>query len=336
IRNRLAAVLGERGLKVRAFASARECLAALEDLANAPTEPVLLIDLIMPRMDGGGMLGGLELADRVRKRFPGLALFMISDHANPEAERQARGLGVREVFGKPRHEQLARPDGAQALADLADRLLAHCRSGDGPAEDSADGHYNLGAELFRELGVAEAPGARVNATPGLHLLRGMLQELNAPGLGAGTILLVLRFASELMNRAVVFFVKDREIVGLGQFGLEIDGRSADAVVRRIRIPLDQESILRRALEARTPLRADPGDSELDDYLFRELGGRRPKEIFLGPILSEGKVVAILYGDNLPEEKAIGDTETLEIFLSQAGLAMEKALLERRLRGRSGD
>jgi hypothetical protein len=43
-------------------------------------------------------------------------------------------------------------------------------------------------------------------------------------------------------------------------------------------------------------------------------------------------VAILYGDNLPEKRPIGDTEALEIFLSQAGLAMEKALLERRLRG----
>jgi hypothetical protein len=57
------------------------------------------------------------------------------------------------------------------------------------------------------------------------------------------------------------------------------------------------------------------------------------EIFLGPIISEGKVVAILYGDNAPQKRAIGDTESLEIFLSQAGLAMEKALLERRLRSK---
>jgi hypothetical protein len=39
---------------------------------------------------------------------------------------------------------------------------------------------------------------------------------------------------------------------------------------------------------------------------------------------------VLYGDNLPDEKPIGDTESLEIFLSQAGMAMEKALLERRI------
>jgi hypothetical protein len=47
------------------------------------------------------------------------------------------------------------------------------------------------------------------------------------------------------------------------------------------------------------------------------------------------VVALLYGDNLPEEKPVGDTDSLEIFLGQAGIAMEKALLQRRLRDQGG-
>jgi GAF domain-containing protein len=66
-------------------------------------------------------------------------------------------------------------------------------------------------------------------------------------------------------------------------------------------------------------------------LFERLGGGVPSEIFLGPLISEGKVVAILYGDNLPADGPFGETEGLEIFLDQAGLAMEKALLQRRLR-----
>ena len=70
------------------------------------------------------------------------------------------------------------------------------------------------------------------------------------------------------------------------------------------------------------------------YLLGKLGDCVPTELFVGPIVSEGKVVALLYGDNLPGDKPIGDTEALEIFLSQAGLAMEKAILERKLKGRS--
>jgi hypothetical protein len=198
------------------------------------------------------------------------------------------------------------------------------------------GTFNLGAELRLEFGEANAEprGEKGPATPGLHLLRGMLQELNNPALGGGIILLVLRFASELMNRAVIFLVKEGEIVGLGQFGMEAIGSiSADERVRRMRIPRNAGSVFEQVLQSWSPLKTVIGSGQWDRYLVEELGSGVMSEIFLGPIISEGKVVAILYGDNAPQKRAIGDTESLEIFLSQAGLAMEKALLERRLRSK---
>ncbi len=39
-------------------------------------------------------------------------------------------------------------------------------------------------------------------------------------------------------------------------------------------------------------------------------------------------MALLYTDNVPGEKPIGDTTILEIALHEAGLALERALLER--------
>jgi hypothetical protein len=41
-------------------------------------------------------------------------------------------------------------------------------------------------------------------------------------------------------------------------------------------------------------------------------------------------VALLYTDNLPGVKPIGNTTILEIALHEAGLALERALLERAL------
>jgi len=199
------------------------------------------------------------------------------------------------------------------------------------------GTFNLGVELRLELGEDnpdEPRGDKGPETPGLHLLRGMLQELNNPALGGGIILLVLRFASELMNRAVIFLVKEDEIVGLGQFGMEAaKGISADERVRRMRVPRNAGSVFEQVLQSWSPLKTVTGSGQWDRYLVEELGNGVATEIFLGPLISEGKVVAILYGDNAPQKKMIGDTESLEIFLSQAGLAMEKALLERRLRSK---
>lgn len=334
----LADLLHQRGLTCRTFAGGRDLLAALEGAMAGGGTPALLVDLIMPRMDGSGILGGLELAEAIRRRYPQLVPLMMSDHTNAEAEQRARQLGIQEIFAKPKRGDLRQPRGEQLLETLGDALAERFGSGErGPVTPGGAGQFHLGEELFRELGVADAADARGGPenSPGLHLLRGMLQELNNPALGGGILLLVLRFASELMNRAVVFFVKGESIVGLGQFGIEGEGHNADARVRQIAVPAREDSLFRAALEQRAPLRAVPGDGAWDVYLREQLGGRKPAEVFLGPILNEGQVVAILYGDNLPGTGPIGDTEALEIFLSQAGLAMEKAILERRLQGLDG-
>jgi hypothetical protein len=133
-----------------------------------------------------------------------------------------------------------------------------------------------------------------------------------------------------MNRAVILLVKEEEIVGLGQFGIEIQGESADIRVRNTRLPIAEKHVFSEALTTFAPYIGAPHKTDRNESFFSQLGGVRPKEVFVGPLISEGRVVAVLYGDNLPDDKPIGDTESLEIFLSQAGLAMEKALLERRM------
>jgi CheY-like chemotaxis protein len=331
----LGRALGALGYAVSIFHEGKEFLAAVEAAAAAGNAPALLIDLIMPRLNGTGILGGIELLQNVHERFPQLAVFVMSDHANIEAEVKVRQFGVPAVLPKPKKNEVRDERGLGPLQSFAETLrvfLGDASEREIPAESAAT--YNWGAELLKEMGEESTPDrqGRGPESPGLHLLKGMLQELHNPSLGGGIILLVLRFASELMNRAVIFLVKEKEIVGLGQFGIELSGEMADVRVRRMKIPRGEESIFNQVIAEKSARRVRLGDSRWDLYLKEQLGGEGPEEIFLGPIISEGQVVAVLYGDNLPEKMPIVDTESLEIFLSQAGLAMEKALLERRLRG----
>ncbi|MCM2263731.1 MAG: DUF4388 domain-containing protein [Desulfuromonadales bacterium] len=320
--------LQARGAKVRAYTAGQPFLDAV-DQAD-PETTTLVIDLIMPRRDGSGVLGGLELLEQVRKHYSDFPVLVMTDHPSNEAEENVRRFGVPALLPKPTRGEIAEGLGGTVLDELADALFS--LTGQKGAPVTRDKHlFNIGVELYHELG--EASGLtpqQSRQSPGLHLLRGMLEELNNPSLGGGIILLILRFASELMNRAVIFLVKEQEIVGLGQFGIELPGASADVMVRGTRIPTREESLFSEALTGMSPVRVTTASQPWDDYLFNQFGGRKPQEIFLGPLISEGRVVAVLYGDNLPEEKPVGDTEALEIFLSQAGLAMEKALLERRL------
>jgi hypothetical protein len=57
---------------------------------------------------------------------------------------------------------------------------------------------------------------------------------------------------------------------------------------------------------------------------------KPDTVLAIPLIVDGKIALIVYGDNLPDQKPIRGVETLEIFMNQAGMALEKALLERKL------
>jgi hypothetical protein len=125
-------------------------------------------------------------------------------------------------------------------------------------------------------------------------------------------------------------VKREEICGLGGFGIVIGDKNPDKAVREIRIPLSEPSIFKEVITKKYPLKKKPEEVKWNRYFLDKLGGGTPVESYVAPIFAVGKIAAVIYGDNLPENKEIGDTSALEIFLTQAGLAMEKALLRRKL------
>jgi hypothetical protein len=143
-------------------------------------------------------------------------------------------------------------------------------------------------------------------------------------------LLVLRFASDVVERAALFLATRRAYVGLGGFSHEEGSDTFVQRVRRIQLPLDADSIFSKISRYRAMIRGPLADTEGNRRLIEGLGGRfHTNAVVAAPIISNDRVAVILFGDN-PSGKPLGSTEGLEIFLQQAGLAMDRALLERRL------
>jgi hypothetical protein len=184
--------------------------------------------------------------------------------------------------------------------------------------------YEPAKEEFRARIQTETPSKAIST------LKSMFDELRFPTATAEVTLLILRYASEVVNRAVLFMVKKDEARGLGQFGIELKGHSADQVVRNIRIPLNQQSLFLSVIESRRSFLGPLDQNESNKYLVNELGGAQPDSVMAIPLVVDGKVALVVYGDNLPERKPIRGMDTLEIFMNQAGMALEKALLEKRL------
>lgn len=184
--------------------------------------------------------------------------------------------------------------------------------------------YEPAKEEFRTRIEKEEPRKELRA------LKSMFDELRFPTATAEVTLLILRYASEVVNRAVLFMVKKDEVRGLGQFGIELKGKSADQIVRNITIPLNQPSLFLSVIENRRSYLGILESNPNHTYLVNQLGGTMPESVIAIPLVVDNKVALFVYGDNLPERRPIRGMDTLEIFMNQAGMALEKALLEKKI------
>lgn len=319
--------LTKNGFVVHAMTRSEDTLVKVDSLHRSGERPTVLVDLIMPKMDGSGVLGGVELLELLHNNFKDLQLIVMTDYHYAEAEKKIRDLGYSFII-KPRRVEINTPTIMDAFLTQATHVIR-----DGNISGEWQDRFNLGDELRIEMGEDDDMPRAVEShqqSGGLSLLRGMLEELNDPDLQGGVLLLVLRFASEFVNRAIVFTVNDQVISGFGQFGITGDRISGDERVRAIHVPQESGSMFDEPFQTGQPCTFAPVPTSVDSHLFEQLGGGIPAEVFIGPLISRSRVIGFLYGDNLPEKKQIGDVEPLAIFLAQAGISMEKTLLERQL------
>lgn len=80
-------------LDVFPFTSSEEALIKVDDLCKAGRRPMVLLDLIMPKRDGSGVLGGLEILKLLRQNSQDLLVMMMTDFHHVEAEAEAAELG---------------------------------------------------------------------------------------------------------------------------------------------------------------------------------------------------------------------------------------------------
>ena len=165
----------------------------------------------------------------------------------------------------------------------------------------------------------------------LQLLTTMIAELSRQSSNSELTLMILRFASEIMSRAMVFLVRRDEIVGLGQFGFKMSEGDDQEQIRAVRIPLDEPSVLKNVVESKTTFKGPLEENKWHRYLVEQMGNEWPDETFVAPVVCEGQCIALLYADNIPSKIGIGETEGLEAFIKVAEIAFSKALLERKLR-----
>jgi hypothetical protein len=178
------------------------------------------------------------------------------------------------------------------------------------------------------------PAAKPGSGAGRHgasmqRLKRVSTRLRDPAAQGDVLSLVIEFAGEIFSRVAMFMLRDDILVGIAQSGLARAAGPGDDELRQLRMPANDSALLRAAIASGEAVLAAPSDAG-DHRLVAMLGSGIPQVVYIAPILSGGRVAALLYADDLPERRPPGDTTALAILIHEAGLALDRAVLERAL------
>jgi CheY-like chemotaxis protein len=314
------------GLSASVLQSARAAVDALDQL-EAHSERVMVVDLVMARPNGRGILGGLEVLRQAHERGLSDRVFLAFDAPHEDANNLADQLGAAGVLDKPRSSNGSLPPFAPFLNPVLVEL------GRPPLVDEP---IDLVTQLRVELGEDDmdwregAADVPEDAGRRLDVLKNMLVELNNPSFDEEIPLLVLRFASAFFSRGAIFAVHPERglLAGVGGYGLT--SSDTGRAVHSIRLPIDADTVFSRSLRENQTVRQPFYESEWNHRLVEVFGGPRPREVYTAPLLSNRGVEAILYADNALDPKPMPDLSLLEIFLQQSGAAIERWSMKQRL------
>lgn len=285
---------------------------------------VLVTDLNMPASGGASFHGGFEVVKRLWKMNLRPPVLMMTDSLSSALRSRARQMGIHHFVFKP---GLSKLDARQFKADLqafAARLVQDVL----PAMEQPRGPQPPERRPEARRGPAGAPPDE--AARQMRGLQQQLEELRQNGDPSQISVLVMRVAREHFERAMLFLVKNDELRGLAGFGSAPQGESLNLLVRDVVIPLSEPSVFQRVVVDRKPFTGDWPDGKGGAGLVAKVGRFQARRLALLPLVTHRQTMALLLGDNPETGRDPARLESLEVFLDQAGTALENLLLQRKL------
>jgi hypothetical protein len=282
-------------------------------------KPLVLLRVGAPGDPLSGIRSAPDFVRRLKTQQPQMPILWLREDGGPLLADAGVADGVVTV---PSSVQLRSSRAAPQLAVIATEL-----------RDS------LAAQLERGAAQEEASSRPVDAgrtySEGLRSLTEATALLSDASSRGEVLPLVIRFAKEIFDRVAMFMLRGDKVVGIAQQGLALAGGPDDEGLREIEVHRDSCAWFRAVFESGSPLRAAPSDAG-DLALAARLGRSAAPESYVASIDSGGDVVALLYADNLPSRRPLGESQALEVVLHHAGLALERTMLERALAAAEGE
>ncbi len=326
LRGLLARVFIDGSWQVVEAGTPRSALRAARSLQDLGLPFVLVVDRGMLTSDGTSFDGGLEVVRRLKRAGFEPPALLMTDRLTRQTQERARRLGVAKFVFKP---SLSRLDPDQFAADIR-AFGAHVRDAILPVlEAAAMAPLPAAPALITTLPRTEEAWREAAE------LQRRLEDLRRPQDATQISALVMNMARDFFERAALFIVKDDELRGLGGFGPAAQD-DIILVIRETQMPLGEPSVFQEVVASGRPHFGPLAPGRLETALLDALGRYASREAAILPLVTNRETIALLYGDNPNTGAEMRRLDTLEVFLSQAGIALENAFLQRKLAARRGD
>jgi CheY-like chemotaxis protein len=329
-------------------------------LARAGTSFLLVVDLGMPTSGGTSFHGGFEAVRKLARADVKPAVLLMTESLTTPLQTRARELGIKSFVFKPGISKLdpeqfeadLKAFAAKIVADVLPRLVRPAvpvpvpvpvpvaptkppAAAPPPAPVPVPAKP-APAKPARVPSPLRAPAATADQlSRELAMLGQRLDELRRPQDATQIAALVMSVAREFFERSVLFLVKGDELRGVNGFGPTARGDALELLSRELVIPLSERSIFSDVVNARRGFTGPLPVSALTTDLLDGIGRLKGSDVALLPLVTQRESIAILYGDNPESGRPPGRLDSLRLFINQAGIALENAILHRKVHALTG-
>jgi CheY-like chemotaxis protein len=296
--------------------------------------PFLLVaDLGMPTTGGTSFQGGFELVKRLAKMNLRPPVLLMTESLKASLHLRAKQMGISSFVFKPGLSKLNPKQFESDMQAFATKLLSDVLP-------RLTRPTLARPQAPRTAGTAGAGPERAEPSAGemaeqMSLLQRRLMELRTPQDANQIAMLVMKVAREFFERSILFLIKNEEARGLGGFGSAPKGLNLNLLAREVTIPLGEPSAFREAVTSGRPFSGALPDGKWSKHLMGKIGRFQSNAVALLPLVTHRESIAVLYGDNPETGSDFRGIDVLEVFVDQAGVALENAFLQRKLQALSG-
>jgi hypothetical protein len=261
--------------------------------------PVVVFD------DPAGAEGGFSeeavvaLRNRVKDRYPAVPLLQLAGPQENNFILRSYHDGVWAVLPKP-----SKSSGKESFVDATVQFLGSFKSYVKGFQYRPEATDRFVKELKRDIKA--------------------LREIANPSDAALVLLITV---ADMFERAITFIVRPAELAGERAIGVSSDKSEGPTHADRLKVPLAKPSIFRDVIEKGRIFYGESNDVTLQG-LHDLIGKPLSRTAVLLPIVSDRKVVAVVFGDFGKKEASPVQLDILEVLAYQVGMSLEYALYKR--------